>query len=159
MAIEERVKPLSSIDLDNRLLAQRVVDYASLTRSLIDIEEVADIFKVFPKKKQHESSGPGWSGYLGTFAGRSAWIGFDAGTWSTHGVSPIWLLFEKHEDYEPLRKVLSQWLADGRVFAIEREDGKWKIAFPILLRTEVEQDEVIESAVSQLRDLYSILFH
>jgi hypothetical protein len=159
VAIEERVKPLSSTDLDNRLFAQRVVDYASLTRSLIDVEEVAEIFKVFPKKKQHESSGPGWSGYFGTFAGRSAWIGFDAGTWSSHGVSPIWLLFEKPEDYEPLCKVLSQCLADRRVFAIEREDGTGKIAFPILLRPEVEQDEVIESAVGHLRDLYSILSH
>jgi hypothetical protein len=157
VASEQRVKPLNSIDLDNRLLGQRVVDYGSLTRSLIDVEEVAEVFKVSPKRKQHESSGPGWSGYFGTLAGRVAWIGFDAGTWSTHGISPIWLLFEKPEDYEPLRKILSQWLADGRVCAIEREDGTWKIAFPILLRTEVEQDEVIESAVSQLRDLYSML--
>ncbi len=152
VANNERVEVIDPLELADRRLGQRVRDYAYLATAIANAAEEKQLFIQLPERKQlsWEGCGAGWSGRFGTMSNYVAWLGFDAESWSTHVISPLWLSFEDKNDIDELSALFDPEITAGTCFEIDRKNGSRALTLPIPITPGVEADDIIEIAVRWL---------
>lgn len=159
VAEQEKIDALRDDEVQDKYVGKRIRDYTSLAISIAKAAQIKGCFDEWPDKKQKRNGncGEGWAGRFGDIAEYPAWIGLDVVTWSSYGMTPIWLMFEEANDIEALSDIFRVWIQEKRCFEVDSENGGRKLAIPIILRTGVEQDRVVEEAVSRLQQIASLL--
>jgi hypothetical protein len=142
LAEPDDFKNLTMAELD--ALSKANNDTASRTRNFMSLageiakRSFADSQEDYAK--YDNAWGSMWAGVYGRLGGFKAWIGLDAASWSEHGKSPIWIIFE-NQALEVRRRVSTILTLDHDYFS--HKAGK-RIAIPIPL-IEGTRDEVLES--------------
>jgi hypothetical protein len=151
---EEEFLPLRPEELEDPNMARRFLNFSSLPFDIA--ERAAGSGLCIKKRETHYRYGTGISIQI---AGFTAWIGFGAFSWRKWGISPIWIqFFHQYCRVVEVRKRLNAFVMSTpqRCFDFEHGSGKG-VAVPIILRTNVEKQQVIEDAVRQLRELKALL--
>jgi hypothetical protein len=152
MAQKDEIAPLDPAVLSDDHVGKAVYDYIRLAELIAETAEGEGL--IYLQKKQEKGAiGTGWSGKYGEIQGYRAWIGFDARTWATYGKSPIWIEFDDKSEIEIHLRGTFEMLKKPFIFF---EDDPMLIV-PILLTPKVDQDFLVEQALTQIRKIYSAL--
>jgi hypothetical protein len=152
MAQKDEIAALDPAVLSDKQVGKAVYDYIRLAELIAEAAEDEGLIHL-QKKQEKGAIGTGWSGKYGAVQGYRAWIGFDARTWATYGKSPIWIEFDDKSEIEIHLRGTFEMLKKPFIFF---EDDPMLIV-PILLTPKVDQDFLVEQALTQIRKIYSAL--
>ena len=148
MAKKDEIAPLDPAVLSDDQVGKAVYDYIRLAELIAETAE--DEGLIYLQKKQEKAAlGGGWSGKYGKIQGYRAWIGFDARVWATYGKSPLSIQFDDKNEVESHLRSTFQRLKKPFIFF---EDDA-TLVVPILLTPKVDQDSLVEQALSQIRKI------
>lgn len=148
---EEEILPLSGDELTDLDMARRFINFSDLALEIVYKAESRGLCnrnKAVPTKY-----GAGTSVQIGEY---KSWVGFDAKSWLRLGVSPIWVYFYApplHQTTE-VREKLVRFRTGAPQPSFDSYNG---LLVPIVLKTGVEKQSIIEDAVDQIREIVDAL--
>lgn len=143
--------PLSREELEARDLPRRVTSLAQLIDPIVDLATSRGIVSTRGLRATHSL---GRFGRYVAFAHAGSWFGISFWGWKDKGRGPFWVTFapDAWGRSNQLRSALRDWASEQPPRAyIDDSDGYIRV--PLLLRTGVEREAVIEGVVHQLAAL------
>lgn len=140
--------PLSREEIEDRDVPRRVTSLALLIDPVVDLATKRGVISIKGLRATHSL---GRFGRYVAFAHAGAWFGISFWGWKDKGRGPFWLTFapDAWGRANQVRAAFRDWASEQPPRAyIDDSDGYMRI--PLLLRTGVERDDVIEGIVQQL---------
>jgi hypothetical protein len=142
--------PLTRADIDDLDVPRRVLAFANLVNDIVDRAVARQLVSTRGLKATHYL----WAtGRYAAFERAGFWIGLNHRQWLQHGVSPMWLRFDRDAwgRADVLREVLRPLEAEDPPRAYVSDVGEIRI--PLVLPVGVEKDTLVEKVFDQLKDL------
>ncbi|MGB8259478.1 MAG: hypothetical protein WCE75_03975 [Terracidiphilus sp.] len=147
---EETFLPLSCEELTNLDMARRFINFSNLPFGIVD--EAVNLELCIRKNETNYRHA---SGAYVRFGEYTAWVGFDRLAWRSLGGSPIWVIFPRDGRSAEIRKRLARFRTATPQRCFDIENGR--TAVPIFLTPGVAMPDIVENAVSQIKELRVVL--
>jgi hypothetical protein len=140
--------PLIREDIDDLEVPRRFMMLAGLVNDVIDTAAASGIVSLKGMRAVAQSYGPGR--YF-AFPRLMGWLGLNHSAWGRWGRSPLWMWFWTPEPdrARQLITALRPWMTAEPPLAFTADDGSPQV--PLVLRTGVEKDALVDDALRQLR--------
>ena len=142
--------PLRDEETTDMNVARRMISYSNLSKDIAEAlknKGLASFEGVRPRSHYYKA---GRYLSVGKDFQFGVWLGVDLIAWRDSGITPIWCEVHRTE----WGGLIGHWSSVKRMFR-DHQEYRNRLCFPIRLPSGVGKDQVIEDAVSQMRETVS----
>ncbi len=152
----EAFSPLAASELSDQRTPALMIQLGNIVQDVIEravTEKILDITRLMP---MHSWDRMGRYAKLCCELDAGIWLGVRFDLWKSHGISPLWLVFNNTEfgKSEEARPLIERWAAKNRRLTTVDE---YQLAIALDIPVGEEKEAIVHSLVQDLKEIAAVL--